>query len=98
MNPCDIIEVLDNFDYEQTTQDIDIILKIYDNELDLIEILFMHPYTKIDFLVNTLGIARQTASIYLKEIETLGILQSIKIGKSKYFINTALFHMLRKGI
>ncbi len=70
--------------------------KIYSK--DLIEILFMHPYTKIDFLVNTLGIARQTASIYLKEIETLGILQSIKIGKSKYFINTALFHMLRKGI
>ncbi len=39
MNQRDIIEILDNVSYEQTTQDIDIIIKVYDNELDLIEIL-----------------------------------------------------------
>jgi len=70
--------------------------KIYSK--DLVEILFMHPYTKIDFLVNGLNIARQTASIYLNELEKIGILQSIKIGRSKFFINVELFDMLKKGI
>jgi len=93
------IELVENISLlmEKTTIEVkEKLPKIYSK--DLIEILFMHPYTKIDFLVNRLSIARQTASIYLKEIEFLGILQSIKIGKSKYFINTSLFNMLRKGI
>ena len=70
--------------------------KIYSK--DLVEILFTHPYTKIDFLVKDLGIARQTASIYLNELENLGILQSIKLGRSKYFISKELFDRLKKGI
>ncbi|NOQ31366.1 MAG: hypothetical protein GQ570_09605 [Helicobacteraceae bacterium] len=64
----------------------------------MIEILFSHPYTKIDFLVDGLGLHRETASKYLKEIESIGILQSIKIGRGKYFINVSLFDRLRKGI
>ena len=70
--------------------------KIYSK--DLIEILFNHPYTKIDCLVDGLGLHRETASKYLKEIESIGILESIKIGRGKYFINVALFNRLRKGI
>jgi len=57
-----------------------------------------HPYTKIEFLVNILGLHRETASKYLKELEKIGILQSIKIGKSKFFINNKLFELLKKGI
>ena len=63
---------------------------------DLVEILFMHPYTKIDFLVKIMGLHRETASIYLREMEKLGLLNSLKIGRSKYFINTRLFNMLKK--
>jgi len=70
--------------------------KIYSK--DLVEILFMHPYTKIEFLVNGLGIARQTASIYLNELETIGILYKMKIGRSIFFINKELFDMLKKGV
>ena len=70
--------------------------KIYSK--DLIEILFMHPYTKIEFLVDGLGIARQTASRYLKELESISILESIQIKNSKFFINKELFSMLQKGI
>lgn len=70
--------------------------KIYSK--DLIEILFSHPYTKIDFLVDGLGLHRETASKYLKEIESIGILESIKVGRGKYFINVELFNRLRKGI
>jgi len=64
---------------------------------DLVEVLFMHPYTKIEFLVDRLNLHRDTASKYLKELETIGILKPIKIGRSKYFINLELFDMLKKG-
>jgi Fic family protein len=65
---------------------------------DLVEVLFMHPYTKIDFLVENLGIARQTASRQLKELENIGMLETIQIKNSKYFINMKLYAMLQKGI
>ena len=70
--------------------------KIYSK--DLIEILFMHPYTKIEFLVNGLSITRKTASKYLNELEHLGIMKNIQIKNSKYFINIRLFDMLKKEI
>lgn len=70
--------------------------KIYSK--DLIEILFTHPYTKIDFLVDRLNISRQTASKYLSELEAKGILETVQIKNSKYFINIDLFAMLKKGI
>ena len=69
--------------------------KIYSK--DLVEILFMHPYTKIDFLVNRLNITRKTASKYLNELEHIGIVENIQIKNSKYFINVELFNLLRKG-
>jgi Fic family protein len=61
---------------------------------DLVEILFMHPYTKIDFLVKGLGITRKTASKYLNELESIGMLQTIQIKNSKYFIHKELFARL----
>jgi len=70
--------------------------KIYSK--DLIEILFSHPYTKIEFLVDGLGLHRETASKYLKSIEQLGILESIKMGRGKYFVNKRLFERLKKGL
>jgi Fic family protein len=70
--------------------------KIYSK--DLVEILFMHPYTKIEFLVNNLDITRKTASKYLNELEKIGILQNVQIKNSKFFINQRLFDLLRKGI
>ncbi len=70
--------------------------KIYSK--DLVEILFMHPYTKIDFLVDGLGIYRDTAGRYLKKLEALGIIKSIKIKNSKYYINIELFDRLRQGL
>ncbi len=65
---------------------------------DLIEILFMHPYTKIEFLVDGLDTTRQTASKYLIELEEIGLLESIQIKNSKFFINKKLFEVLKKGI
>ena len=70
--------------------------KIYSK--DLLEVLFLHPYTKIEFLVDILGLHRQTASKYLKEIEKIGILQEVKIGRNRYFVNLELFDLLKKAM
>jgi len=70
--------------------------KIYSK--DLLEILFMHPYTKIDMLVSNLGMTRQTASKYLKELDSIGFLEEKKVKNSKFYINKELFAMLQKGI
>jgi Fic family protein len=70
--------------------------KIYSK--DLVEVLFLHPYTKIEFLVERLRLHRHTASKYLKELEKIGILKEVKIGRSRYFINIELFAYLKKAI
>lgn len=58
---------------------------------DLVEVIFRHPYTKIQFLVDA-GIAkRQTASTYLQTLAGLGILRPDKHGREMYYINDALF-------
>jgi len=62
---------------------------------DLLEILFKHPYTKISFLIEELGVTRKTATNYLKELEAFGLLQSVKVGREIYFINTKLFDLLQ---
>lgn len=93
------IELINNINnLMQITQDkiFQTLPKIYSK--DLIEVLFMHPYTKIEFLVDRLHVTRQTASKYLNELENIGILQSIQIKNSKFFINSALFDMLKKGV
>lgn len=82
---------------QETTNEVKVKLPIIYSK-DLMEILFMHPYTKIDFLVNNLGVTRKTASSYLKQLEENKILNSIKIGRSKFFINIKLFELLQKGI
>lgn len=67
--------------------------KIYSK--DLLELLFSHPYTKISFLVDTLGVTRKTATSYLRAIEELGILESVKMSRDVYFINKQLFMLLK---
>ncbi|MEA1053474.1 Fic family protein [Lamprobacter modestohalophilus] len=66
--------------------------KIYSK--DLIEVIFMHPYCKIRFLEEH-GIAkRQTASLYLQTLESLGLLRSQRMGRELYYINDPLFRLL----
>ena len=64
---------------------------------DLINNLFKHPYTKIDFLVQDLGVTRQTASKYLEQLIELQILNVHKIGKENFYINTALYEFLNNA-
>lgn len=61
---------------------------------DLLNNLFSHPYTKIAFLQNELGVTRVTATKYLDELVGAGFLAKRKIGRSNYYINVPLFQIL----
>ena len=65
---------------------------------DLLELLFRHPYTKIGFLVDELGVTRKTAGLYLRAIEEIGILESVKMGRDVCFVNKRLFKLLQYGV
>lgn len=62
---------------------------------DLINCIFKHPYTKIDFLERELKVHRNTASSYLNQLVDSGLLAKIKIGRSHYFINVKLLNALK---
>lgn len=58
---------------------------------DLIEVIFRHPYTKIQFLMDAGLAKRQTASMYLQTLAGLGLLRPSKHGREMYYINDALY-------
>ncbi|MEM1326902.1 MAG: Fic family protein [Bacteroidota bacterium] len=61
---------------------------------DLLNTLFKHPYTKIEFVMNDLQISRATASNYLNTLAKDDILRKDKLGKSNYYVNERLIHIL----
>lgn len=62
---------------------------------DLINNLFTHPYTKIDFIQRDLQISRLTATKYLDALVEGGFVQKQKIGRGNYYINIALNAILK---
>ena len=86
-------------------KEIDTLMKNYKKELrkhlpkiysqDLINNLFKHPYTKIEFLENDLQIVYLTARKYLDEVVKLKLLKKVKIGKSNYYFNEGLIEILK---
>jgi Fic family protein len=60
---------------------------------ELINNLFYHPYTKIEFMQNDMMVQRKTASKYLDKIVEVGLLQKVKLGHSNYYINTKLMNL-----
>ena len=61
---------------------------------DLINNLFTHPYTKIDFLQRDLQVSRLTATKYLDALAASGFVQKQKVGRSNYYVNQALKQIL----
>lgn len=61
---------------------------------DLINNLFTHPYTKIEFLQNDLKVSRVTATRYLDELCASGFLIKEKISRTNYYINPTLTAIL----
>ena len=70
--------------------------KIY--SLDLLNTLFKHPYTKIEFVVRDVGVTRVTAASYLDALAEAGFLDKQKIWRSNYYINVPLFKLLQGDV
>lgn len=66
--------------------------KLYKHEL--LNNLFSHPYTKIDFMAETMSVQRKTATKYLNMIVDAGLLDKVQKGRDNYYINTRLVKLL----
>jgi Fic family protein len=65
---------------------------------DLLNNLFRHPYTRIEYMQNDLGRTRQTAAKYLEELTEAGFLSKLKgDARSVYYVNRPLVALLQKG-
>lgn len=69
--------------------------KIYRQEL--LNNLFKHPYTKIEFMVNDLGVTRLTATKYLDQLVEHGLLNKQKVGRGNCDINAPLCDLFARN-
>lgn len=60
---------------------------------DLLNNLFRHPYTRIEFVVSDLEVSRQTAAKYLDVLAEKGFVEKHRSGRSNYYINTVLVRL-----
>ncbi len=62
---------------------------------DLINNLFMHPYTKIEFVQRDLEVSRITATKYLDALAAGGFVKKQKIGRGNYYVNLGVNAILQ---
>ena len=62
--------------------------KIYSQEL--LNNLFRHPYTRIEYVQTDLGVTRQTAAKYLDALAEAGLVAKHQAGRNNYYVNVAL--------
>lgn len=65
---------------------------------DLLNNLFKHPYTKIEFLQEDLGVSRITAANYLNRLAEDGLLEKKKLGTANYYINQPLYKLFTETV
>lgn len=63
---------------------------------DLLNNIFRHPYTKIEFIERDLQVTRPTATRYLDLLTQAGFVKKVKIGRANFYINDPLFQLLSK--
>lgn len=68
--------------------------KIYSHEL--VNLIFELPYCRIQNLAEKKIAERQTASVYLKELVKLGVLEEKAVGREKLFIHPKLMRLLTR--
>lgn len=61
---------------------------------DLLNNLFRHPYTRIEFLQKDLDVTRQTAARRLDQLAAAGFVEKHQAGRSNYYINKPLVDLL----
>lgn len=68
--------------------------KIYSHEL--VNLIFELPYCRIQNLTQQGLAVRQTASVYLKELVRIGVLEEKAVGREKLFIHPKLMRLLTR--
>ena len=63
---------------------------------DLVNLVFEKPYCKIGHVVERCSVSRPTAAKWLEELEKLGALESLVLGRDKYFINHQMLEILER--
>jgi Fic family protein len=63
----------------------------------LLNNLFKHPYTKIEFIEKDLVVSRITAANYLNKLSKDGLLRKERLGTGNYYINDKLFKILTRS-
>lgn len=61
---------------------------------ELLNNLFFHTYTKIEFIERGMMVQRKTASKYLETIVDAGLLSKIRLGRTNYYMNMSLINLL----
>jgi Fic family protein len=68
--------------------------KIYSHEL--VNLIFELPYCRIQNLTQRDIAGRQTASVYLKELVRVGVLEERAVGREKLFLHPKLMRLLTR--
>ncbi len=68
--------------------------KIYSQEL--LNNLFFHPYTKVQFVMDQVGVSRITATKYLNLLEAHGFVKKLKMGNTNYYMNESLVRLITR--
>jgi Fic family protein len=63
---------------------------------DLLNNLFRHPYTRIEFLQTDLDVTRQTASKRLDQLAEAGFVEKHQAGRNNYYVNRPLVDLLMR--
>jgi Fic family protein len=66
--------------------------KIYSQEL--LDNLFRHPYTKIEFVMRDCSVSRPTAQKYLSFLESMQIVRKTKVGRTNLYVHIGLLKIL----
>jgi Fic family protein len=64
---------------------------------DLLNNLFRHPYTRIEFVQNDLAVTRQTAAKYLDQLAAARFVEKHQAGRNNYYINRPLVDLLMRA-
>jgi hypothetical protein len=64
----------------------------------MIDLLFEWPYAKAKHFVEAGLCNRQTASVHLKELERIGLLQAVSYGREKLYLNLPIYNLLNSKI
>ena len=62
---------------------------------ELADLIFIQPYCRISDVVDANLAKRQTASVYLKRLCDIGVLQNLKVGREILFLNPAFLELLK---